>query len=161
LDALHSILFYVFAAIAWGGGLAGALLRPRSWRGIALAVLAVGVAGLLADLSASFAAGVAAVSLLACAVLCGSPLPRARVDAQATRLTTQLGGIAAALLLAVLVYAILRSSFNSGSYPGGEVGTAALGRLLFGHDALAVEAAGAMLLAAMAGAAAAWRVRGR
>jgi NADH:ubiquinone oxidoreductase subunit 6 (subunit J) len=76
-------------------------------------------------------------------------------------LTTQLGGIAAALLLAVLVYAILRSSFNSGSYPGGEVGTAALGRLLFGHDALAVEAAGAMLLAAMAGAAAAWRVRGR
>lgn len=161
MDALHSILFYVFAAIAMGGGLAAALVRQRWWRGISLGVLAAGMAGLLADLSAVFAAGVAGVSLLACAGLCGSPLPRSRTDSHASRLTSQLGGLAAGILLAVLAYAVLRASFHAGSYPGGELGSAALGRLLFGRDALAVEAAGAMLLAAIAGAGAAWRLRGR
>src|SRR5438128_2120417 len=73
----------------------------------------------------------------------------------------QLGAIGAALLLAVLAYSAFRGDFAYAGYFGGTFGAANLGRLLFAHDALATEAVAVLVTVALAGAAAAWRVRDR
>jgi hypothetical protein len=45
-------------------------------------------------------------------------------------------------------------------YYSGDFGSASVGRLLFAHDALATEAVGALVIAALAGATAMWRGKG-
>jgi NADH:ubiquinone oxidoreductase subunit 6 (subunit J) len=46
------------------------------------------------------------------------------------------------------------------TFYGGWFNSAAVGRLLFAHDALATEAVGALIVVALVGATAAWRGRG-
>src|SRR5713226_1121691 len=73
MDSLHAIGFYVSAAISVGGGLLVAFLPGRGWRGLALAVAGLGIAGLYASLSADFAGLVALVSYAGCALLIAGP----------------------------------------------------------------------------------------
>jgi NADH:ubiquinone oxidoreductase subunit 6 (subunit J) len=61
----------------------------------------------------------------------------------------------------VLCYAAWRGNFVQATFYGGEINSVAVGRLLFAHDALATEAVGALVLVALVGAAAAWRLRER
>ena len=72
-----------------------------------------------------------------------------------------MGAIGAAGLLALLAYSAFRGDFASATFYGGAFGVAALGRLMFAHDALAVEAVALLGLVALAGATAAWRARER
>ena len=58
-------------------------------------------------------------------------------------------------------YAAWRGDFVHATFRGGELGSAAVGRLLFTHDALATEAVGALVLVTLVGATAAWRLRDR
>ena len=162
MDSLHAIGFYVSAAISLGGGLLVAFLPGRGARGLALAVSGLGIAGLYASLSADFAGLVALICYAGCALLIASPRYRV-VDSPVGFVWRQAGAVAAALLFAVLAYAAFRGDFVRATYRGGEIGTAAVGRLLFAHDALATEAVGALVLVALVGATAAWRVwdRGR
>jgi hypothetical protein len=71
------------------------------------------------------------------------------------------GAAGAALLLALLVYSAFRGGFASATFFGGAFGTAAIGRLLFAHDAMATEAVAALVFVALAGATAVWRLRER
>jgi hypothetical protein len=73
----------------------------------------------------------------------------------------QAGAVGAAGLFAVLAYAAFRGDFVAATYRGGEIGTAAIGRVLFAHDGLTTAAVGALVFAALVGATAAWRVRDR
>jgi hypothetical protein len=66
------------------------------------------------------------------------------------------GGVAAAALVVLLVYAALRGDFVRGSYPGGWFGAAALGRVFFSRDAIALQAVAGVImisLGALAGTA--------
>ena len=160
MDSLHAIGFYVSAAISLGGGLLVAFLPARAWRGLAVAASGLGIVGLYASLSADFAGLVALVCYSGCALLIAAPQYRV-VDAPIGFMWRQAGAIAAAGLFAVLAYAAYRGDFVHAAFRGGEIGSAAVGQLLFAHDALATEAVGALLLVALAGATAAWRLRER
>jgi NADH:ubiquinone oxidoreductase subunit 6 (subunit J) len=160
MDSLHAIGFYVSAAISIGGGLTVAFLPGRGTRGLALALCGLGIAGLYASLSADFAGLVVLVCYAGCALLIAAPRYRV-VDAPVGFAWRQVGAVAAAALFAVLAYAAFRGDFVSATYRGGEIGTAAIGRVLFTHDALAAEAISALVLVALVGATAAWRVRDR
>ena len=160
MDSLHAIGFYVSAAISVGGGLLVAFLPGRGWRGLALGVAGLGIAGLYAALSADFAGLVALIAYAGCALLIAAPRYRI-VDSPVGLVWRQAGAVGAAGLFAVLAYAAFRGDFVAATYRGGEFGTAAVGRLLFAHDALATEAVGALVLVALVGATAAWRMRDR
>ncbi len=161
MDSLHAIGFYVSAAVSLGGGLLVAFLPARGLRGAALGVAGLGMAGLCASLSADFAALVSLVCYAGCALLVAGPQHRA-VDTTLAGAWRQLGAVAAGGLLGLLAYSAWRGDFAHATvFRGGEIGAAAVGRLLFAHDALATEAVGALVLAALAGATVAWRVRER
>jgi len=160
MDSLHAIGFYVSAAISIGGGLMVAFLPGRGARGLAVAVSGLGIVGLYASLSADFAGLVALVCYVACALLIAAPRYRI-VDSPVGFAWRQAGAVAAAALFAVLAYAAFRGDFVQATYRGGEIGTAAIGQVLFAHDALATAAVAALVLVALVGATAAWRVRDR
>jgi NADH:ubiquinone oxidoreductase subunit 6 (subunit J) len=160
MDSLHAIGFYVSAAISIGGGLMVAFLPGRGARGLAVAVAGLGIAGLYASLSADFAGLVALVCYAGCALVIAAPQYRV-VDSPVGFAWRQAGAVAAAGLFGMLAYAAFRGDFVQATYKGGEIGTAAIGRVLFAHDALAAEAVGALVLVALFGATAAWRVRER
>ena len=159
MDSLHAIGFYVSSGVSLAAGLGVALLPSRGRRGVALAVLGVGLAGIYLTLSAGLAAIVALVCYLGCAAMFASPRYR--------RLETvggawrQVGAVAAAALLAIVVYSAFRGDFVHASFYGGTFGVANLGRVFFAHDAVATEALAAIVFAALAGAAAVWRARER
>jgi len=160
MDSLHAIGFYVSAAISVGGGLALAFLPGRGSRGVALAATGLGLAGLYLSLSAGFTALVALVCYAGCALLVAAPHYRV-IDNAVGGLWRQVGAVAAAGLFALLAFAAWRGDFFHAIYYSGDFGSASVGRLLFAHDALATEAVGALVLAAMAGATMMWRGRGR
>jgi NADH:ubiquinone oxidoreductase subunit 6 (subunit J) len=160
MDSLHATGFYVSAAISVGGGLALAFLPGRGSRGVALAAAGLGIAGLYLSLSAGFAAVVALVCFAGCALLLAAPHYRV-IDTGVGGMWHQAGAVAAAGLFALLAYAAWRGDFFHALYVSGDIGSASIGRLLFAHDALATEAVGALVLAALAGATVMWRGRGR
>src|SRR6266571_5005179 len=79
----------------------------------------------------------------------------------AAQVWRQLAAVGVAILLAALAYAAFRGDFAHVTFNGGFFGSAAVGRLLFARDALAVEAVGALVLAALVGLTVAWRVHDR
>jgi NADH:ubiquinone oxidoreductase subunit 6 (subunit J) len=160
MDSLHAIGFYVSAAISVAGGLSVAFLADRSRRGLALGVVALGVAGLYLSLSAGFAAIVALVGYGGCALILAGSAYRIVEPAVGDR-WRQVGAVGAAALMVLLAYAAYRGDFARFFYFGGPVGSAALGRRLFDHDALAIEAVAALVLVALVGATVAWRGRDR
>ena len=160
MDSLHSIGFYASSGISLAGGLGAALVSNRRRRGIAIGVVGVGLAGAYLSLSAGLAAIVALVCYLACAAMFASTQYRP-LQAAVGRAWRQVGAIGAAGLLAVLAYSAYRGDFVHASFYGGAFGTASIGRVLFGHDALATEALALIVFAALVGATAAWRVRER
>ena len=160
MDSLHAIGFYVSGGVSLAGGLGVALLPSRDQRGVSLGVLGFGLAGIYLILSAGLAAIVALVCYLACAAMFASPQYR-RLDTVVGATWRQVGAIAAGGLLAVLAYSAFRGDFVHASFYGGTFGAANLGRVFFAHDAIATEALAALVFAALAGAAAVWRVRER
>jgi hypothetical protein len=160
LDSPHAIGFYVSSALSLGGGLAVAFLNTRGRRAVALLVAGVGVAGVDVSLSAGFAALVVLISFAACAALVARPDYRSLEWAVASG-WRQAGSISAAVLFIALAYAAYRGAFAHVSFNGGELGTAAVGRLLFAHDALATEAVGALVLVSLVTLTIAWRARER
>jgi hypothetical protein len=162
LDSLHAIGFYVSSGVSVAGALGATLLPGREVRGAFLAVLGLGLAGVYLTLSAGLAALIALVCYLGCAALFASPQYRP-FEAVVGGTWRQVGGIAAAVLLAMLAYSAFRGDFVHASFYGGTFGAANLGRVFFAHDALAIEAVALVVFAALAGAGAAWfaRERGR
>jgi len=158
VDVLLTIAFYVCAGLALAGALCSALLPGASpWRLLALLGVAVGTAGVLASLSAGFAALVVLICMLTAAVLLSGPRAIAAAAAGAAREASwvaQVGAAAAAALFIVLAYAAVRGDFVRGSYPGGWFGAAFLGRLFFTRDAIAIQAVAFALLIGLVGAAA-------
>jgi NADH-quinone oxidoreductase subunit J len=160
MDSLHSIGFYVSAAVAVVGALLVAIYPGRGARGLALFVAGVGVAGIDLALSAGFTAVIVLVTFA------GSAALLARHDYRSFDFTTtfawrQVGAILAAVIVLALVYAAYRGNFSSVAFNGGALGTAAVGRLLFAHDAAATDAVGVLVLIALAGLTVAWRMRER
>jgi NADH:ubiquinone oxidoreductase subunit 6 (subunit J) len=161
MDSLHAIGFYVSSGVSLAGGLGVALLPRRTQRGLAMGVAGLGLAGIYLTLSAGFAAAIALVCYVGCAALIAGPQYRS-LESVATPLWRQLGAIGAAGLLALLAYTASRSDFaHGGFFPGGTFNAGSVGRVLLAHDALATEAVAALILVALAGAAAAWRLRER
>jgi NADH:ubiquinone oxidoreductase subunit 6 (subunit J) len=160
MDSIHAIGFYVSAALAVAGGLSVAFLSNRSRRGLSLSVAGVGVAGIYLSLSAGFAAIVALVCYAACAVILAGSTYRVVEPAVGGR-WRQVGAVAAAALMAVLAYAAFFGAFAHATFMGDPIGSAAVGRRFFAHDALATEAVAALVLAALVGATVAWRARDR
>lgn len=160
MDSPHAIGFYASSTLALGGGLATVLLPGRGWRSLALLISGIGVAGIYTALSAGFAALVVLISFAGSALLLARPDYRA-VTGHTRRLWRQLGAIGAAVLMAGLAYSAFRGGFARISFNGGFFGSAAVGRLLFAHDALATEAVGALVLVALVGLTVAWRVHER
>jgi hypothetical protein len=149
LDTLHSVLFYAFAAVSVVGGLVASLIGGRA-RALGVAAVAVGLAGLEVDLDAGFAAIVTLVAVGASAQLLLGPPSAAR--AEPAGIAEQLGSLLAGAVLLVLLYIAYRGRYFAGASFTGQFNTAALGRLLVGRDALALEAiAGALLVASVAG----------
>lgn len=160
MDSLHAIGFYASSGVSLAGGLGVALLPQRAQRGLAMGVVGLGLAGIYLALSAGFAAAVALLCYLGCAVLVGSRQYRA-YETAAGALWRQLGALGAAALLALIAYSAFHGDFASGGFFGGIFGAVSVGRLLLEHDAIATEAVAALILVALVGAAAAWRVRER
>jgi NADH:ubiquinone oxidoreductase subunit 6 (subunit J) len=156
MDSLHTIGFYVSAALAGAGGILAAFLNGHLRRGTALALTGLGVAGVYASLSAGFAAVVVLLAYVACALLIARPDYRT-VEQAAGALWRQLGAVGAALLFIGLAYAAFRGHFVQAAFHGAAFDTAPLGRLLFAHDGLATDAVGALVLIALVGAALSWR----
>ena len=152
MDLVLTIVFFICAILGVAGALAASLGQSASLRLLGLLALAVGAAGTLASLSAGYAALVALVCLGASAILIGGVDPgTARNGASWSQgLPAQLGALASAVLLVLLVVVAVRGPFAGGGQAGNAFDAAALGRLFFGRDALAVEAAGAALAAALA-----------
>lgn len=148
MDVVLTIVFFLCAILAVAGAVGTALGPAAPWRLLGLLALAVGAAGVLASFSAGFAALVALVCLGASAVLLGptdATTPRASGS-----LPAQVGAVAAALLLVILLVVALRGTFAGVAHAGPAFDAVALGRALFGRDALALEAVGAALTAALA-----------
>jgi NADH:ubiquinone oxidoreductase subunit 6 (subunit J) len=160
MDSLHTIGFFLSAAVSVAGGLSVAFLSDRSRRGLALGVVVLGVAGMYVSLSAGFAALVALVCYGGCALLLAGSTYRV-VEPNVGARWRQAGTIGAAALMAAVGYSAYRGGFAHATYFGGPSGSAALGRLLFAHDALATEAVAAVVLVSLVGAALAWRGRDR
>jgi NADH:ubiquinone oxidoreductase subunit 6 (subunit J) len=160
MDSLHAIGFYVSSGVSLAGGLGVALLGSRDQRGVSLGILGLGLAGIYLTLSAGLAAIVAVVCYLGCAAMFANPQYR-RLEAVVSRTWRQVGAVAAGALLAILTYSSFRGDFVHASFYGGTFGAANLGRVFFAHDAIATEAVAAIVFAALAGAAAAWRMRER
>jgi|ERR1700674_1208687 NADH:ubiquinone oxidoreductase subunit 6 (subunit J) len=160
MDSLHAIGFYVSAALSLLGGLSVAFLPDRSRRGVSLAVVAIGVAGIYLSLSAGFAAIVALVCYLGCALVLAGSAYRT-VESVVGARWRQVGAVGAAALMVALAYAAFRGHFSHTTYFGGPIGGAALGRRLFAHDALATEAIAALVLVTLVGATVMWRARDR
>lgn len=160
MDSLHAIGFYASSGISVAGGLGVALLPQRDWRGVSLGVVGVGLAGIYFSLDAGFAAFIALLCYLGCAFVLAGPVYRA-FELPMHFLWRQVGAVAAAALFAVLAYAAFRGDFVNANYFGGALNTAAIGRLLFTHDAMALEAIAALGLACFAGGTAVWRIRDR
>ncbi len=160
MDSLHAIGFYVSSGVSVAGGLGVALLPRRDMRGASLLVVAIGVAGIYLALSAGFAAAVALVCYAGVAIALAGPRYRS-IDIAVGPIWRQLGAVGAAALLALLAFSAFKGAFAHATFYGGTFGTAGIGRLLFEHDALAVEAVAALILVAFAGGAAAWRARDR
>ena len=160
MDSLHAIGFYVSSGVSLAGGLGVALLPRRDQRGMAMAVAGLGLAGIYLSLSAGFAAAIALVCYAGCAALLARMQYRP-LESVTGPLWRQLGAVGAAAMLAVLAYSAFRFDFAHASFLGGAFNSVALGRLLFARDALPTEAVAALVLAALAGAAAAWRMRER
>ena len=160
MDSLHTIGFYAASAVALIGAVLVAVLPGRGTRSAALLVAGVGIAGVEASLSAGFTAGVVVLTFAGCAALI------ARHDYRSFDFPTgvvwrQLGAVGAAILLLALAYAAYRGNFAHITFNGGPLGTAAVGRLLFAHDAAATDAVGVLVLIALAALTVAWRVRER
>lgn len=160
MDSLHAIGFYASATLSMGGALFVAFLPVRETRGLAMAVTGIGLAGIALSLSAGFAAAVVLVCYLAIAAILAGPQYRA-FDPGTHATWRQAGALGAAALLALLAYAAYRGDFVRATFYGGAVGGSALGRTLFAHDAMSTVAVAAVILVALVGAAAAWRVRPR
>jgi NADH:ubiquinone oxidoreductase subunit 6 (subunit J) len=160
MDSLHSTGFYVSSGVSLAGALGVALLQRRDQRGYAMGLVAVGLAGIYVSLSAGFAAAIALLCYVGCALLIAGTQYRS-VQSVTGPLWRQVGAVAAAALLAVLAFSAFRGDFAEASFFGGSIGATSVGRLLFAHDALATEAVAALVLAALGGAAAAWRLRER
>ena len=160
MDSLHAIGFYVSSGISLAGGLGAALLPSRSRRGAALGVAGLGVAGIYLSLSAGFAAAVALVCYAGVAWVFANARYRP-LDDVAHPIWRQLGAIGAAGLLAMLAYSAFRGDFNRGNFNGGAFNAAAVGRLMLAHDASATVAVAALVLVALVGATAMWRLRDR
>jgi NADH:ubiquinone oxidoreductase subunit 6 (subunit J) len=157
LDLVLTLVFYGCAVVAVGGALVTAL-APAPARSLGTLAVAAGTAGLLAALSAGFAALVAFVCLGASAVLLGGHELRTvqagrlagsvRASLTGADLPAQLGAAGAVLLLVVLLVIALGGVFAPGGAEGA-FAASAVGRALFGRDALAAEAVGAALLVAL------------
>ncbi len=160
MDSLHAIGFYVSSGVSLAGGLGVALLPRRDWRGGALALAGLGLAGIYLSLSAGFAAAVALVCLIGTALLVAGPAYRA-LEPVVHPAWRQAGAVGSAGVLAMLAYSAFKGDFVHATFFGGAFNTASLARLLFTHDALGAEAVAAITVVAMAGAAAAWRMRAR
>jgi NADH:ubiquinone oxidoreductase subunit 6 (subunit J) len=160
MDSLHAIGFYVSSGVLLIGALGVALLPRRDLRGAALAVSGLGLAGVYYSLSAGFAGAVAFVCYAGCALMVAGPQYRT-VEAVAGSAWRQVGAIGAAMLLAVLAFSAFRGDFVTATFKGGPFDAVALARLLFAHDVVATEAVALLGLIAIAGAAAAWRLRER
>ena len=160
MDSLHAIGFYASAALSIGGGLLFAFLPGRTGRGAAMAVAGLGIAGAYASLSAGFASLVALVCYAGCAVILAGPRYRS-VESAVGGLWRQLAALASAVLFAALAYAAIRGDFVKVPFRGGAFDSAAIGRLLVAHDALATDAVAALLLISLVGATLAWRSRNR
>jgi len=132
----------------------------RDMRGLAMAAAGAGLAGVYLSLSAAFAAIVALVCYLGCAVLVAGPGYRS-VESVVSPMWRQVGAAGAAALLALLAYVAFRGDFVTARYSAGPLDVGAVANLLLAHDTLATEAIAALALAAAAGAAAAWRMRDR
>jgi len=165
VDLVLTIVFFICAILAVVGALSASLVPDASWRLLGLLVMSVGAAGVLASLSAGFAAVVALVCLAASAVLIGTAgagnsggSARLRLDVPSgVALPAQIGAVAAALLLVVLLVVAVGGTFAAGAHTGGGFDAAAVGRVFFGRDALAVVAVGATLTAALTAGAVARR----
>ena len=160
MDSPHAIGFFASSAIAIGGAVFVALLPGRELRSLALLVAGVGVGGVDASLSAGFAAAVVLVSFAGCAALLARPDLRAFnwADVAAWR---QLAALGAALAFLSLAYAAYRGAFAHVKFNGGDLGTAAVGRLLFARDTLATEAVAVLVLIALVVLTLLWRSRER
>jgi NADH:ubiquinone oxidoreductase subunit 6 (subunit J) len=160
MDSLHAIGFYVSATLSLGGALLVAFLPTRNGRGLALAATGLGIAGIYVSLSAGLAALVVLVCYAAIALLlAGRSYRTYELSIRAS--WRQLGALGAAGLFAMLAFAAFRGDFVHAPFVGGPFGSAAVGRFLLDHDALATEAIGALVLVALVGATAAWRARER
>ncbi len=160
MDSLHAIGFYVSSGVSLAGALGVALLTRRDHRGVSLAVVGLGLAGLYLTLSAGFAAAVALLCYLGAAWLLAGPSHRAVMSASGPG-WRQAGAVGAAGLLVLLAYSAFRGGFVNGAFRGGTFGTESIGRLFFGHEALATAAVALLVVAALAGATTAWRARER
>jgi hypothetical protein len=160
MDSLHAIGFYVSSGVLLLGGLGVALLPGRDLRGIALAVVGVGLAGADLSLSAGFAGAVVLVCYAGCALMVAGRGYRT-VEAVVTPMWRQVGALGAAALLAVLAFSAFRGDFVHYRFSGGLFDTRLISRLLLAHDVLATEAVAALAFVAVAGAAAVWRLRDR
>ena len=160
MDSIHAIGFYVSAALSVGGGLSVAFLDGRSRRGLSLGAVAIGVAGMYLALSSGFAAVVALICYGACALILAGAAYRV-IDQTIAGRWRQLGAVGAAALLAVLAYAAYSGHFVLHTTQRDAINGAAVGRRLFAHDALALEAVAALVLVALVGATLAWRARDR
>ncbi|HEY4026696.1 MAG TPA: hypothetical protein VGO86_09725 [Candidatus Dormibacteraeota bacterium] len=161
MDLVLTIVFLICAILAVAGALGASLGPSASWRQLGLLAVAVGTAGVLASLSAGFAALVAVVCLGASAVLLSAGVtgaPRGGIFNGST-VSGQAGAVAAALLLLVLLVVAVRGTFAAGGSIGPGFDAAAVGRAFFTRDALALEAVGAMLTVALAAGAMARRRR--
>jgi NADH:ubiquinone oxidoreductase subunit 6 (subunit J) len=159
MDSLHAIGFYVSSALSIAGALLVALLPGRGARGAALGLTGVGLAGIYLFLSAGFAAVVALVCYAGSAWLLAGQQHRV-IEYAVRPMWRQLAALAAGGLLAALGYAAFRGNFVHANLNGDGFGGAAIGRLLFAHDALATEAVVALIVVALVGASVAWRGRG-
>jgi len=160
MDSLHTIGFYAASAVALAGAVLVAVLPGRGTRAGALLLTGVGIAGIDLSLSAGFTAGIVVLTFAGCAALIARHDYRS-FDFPIGALWRQAGAIGAALLLLALAYAAYRGSFAHITFNGGALGTAAIGRLLFAHDAVATDAVGVLVLIALAALTIAWRVRER
>lgn len=160
MDSPHAIGFYASSLLALGGGVAVVFVSGHGLRSLALLIAGVGVAGVDLALSAGFTAAVVLLSFGGSALLLARPDYRA-VTGATRAVWRQVGAVGAALLLAALIYSAFKGGFAHVTFNGGALGSAAVGRLLFAHDALATEAIGALVLVALAGLTLAWRVHER